>query len=199
MLLPILILLLVLSPVLLLTALLVRLSSPGPIFFIQPRIGFNNELIKVLKFRTMYADQSDIRAEQTTTAGCFSARSRMYCRSVPCWLGMLSIGIGTSIITLGMMSGTTPNIPYLASSSATRASAGQAGNGKPLQSDWFISAVRSWPWSVRVEFEPLSPGAMTLSNPFNSYGGSTTIATGNVECVVSATFTVRQRMSRSGW
>jgi exopolysaccharide biosynthesis polyprenyl glycosylphosphotransferase len=59
---------LILSPVLLLTALLVRLSSPGPIFFVQPRIGFNNELIKVLKFRTMYADQSDEKAEQTTTA-----------------------------------------------------------------------------------------------------------------------------------
>ncbi|HWJ58710.1 MAG TPA: exopolysaccharide biosynthesis polyprenyl glycosylphosphotransferase [Sphingomicrobium sp.] len=57
-----------LSPLLLLTALLVRLSSPGPIFFIQPRVGFNNELIKVLKFRTMYADKSDLRAEQTTTA-----------------------------------------------------------------------------------------------------------------------------------
>jgi polysaccharide biosynthesis protein PslA len=57
-----------LSPVLLLTALLVRLSSPGPLFFIQPRIGFNNEVIRVLKFRTMYADQSDFRAEQTTTA-----------------------------------------------------------------------------------------------------------------------------------
>ncbi|HWJ58978.1 MAG TPA: sugar transferase, partial [Sphingomicrobium sp.] len=57
-----------LSPLLLLTATLVRLSSPGPLFFIQPRVGFNNELIKVLKFRTMYADKSDIRAEQTTTA-----------------------------------------------------------------------------------------------------------------------------------
>ncbi len=59
---------LVLSPVLLITALLVRLSSPGPIFFVQPRIGFNNELIKVLKFRSMYAERSDLRAEQTTTA-----------------------------------------------------------------------------------------------------------------------------------
>jgi Undecaprenyl-phosphate glucose phosphotransferase len=57
-----------LSPLLLLTAVLVRISSPGPIFFIQPRVGFNNELIKVLKFRTMYADKSDLRAEQTTTA-----------------------------------------------------------------------------------------------------------------------------------
>jgi polysaccharide biosynthesis protein PslA len=60
--------LVLLSPILLLTALLVRLSSPGPLFFVQPRIGFNNELIRVLKFRTMYADQSDFRAEQTTTA-----------------------------------------------------------------------------------------------------------------------------------
>ena len=58
-----------LSPLLLLTALLVRLSSPGPIFFVQPRIGFNNELIRVLKFRTMFADRSDLNAEQTTTAG----------------------------------------------------------------------------------------------------------------------------------
>jgi len=57
-----------LSPVLLVTALLVRLSSPGPIFFIQPRIGFNNELIRVLKFRTMYTDKSDLHAAQTTTA-----------------------------------------------------------------------------------------------------------------------------------
>ena len=61
--------LVLLSPILLLTALLVRLSSPGPIFFVEPRIGFNNELIKVLKFRTMYVEQSDLKAEQTTTAG----------------------------------------------------------------------------------------------------------------------------------
>jgi exopolysaccharide biosynthesis polyprenyl glycosylphosphotransferase len=60
--------LVLLSPLVLLTALLVRISSPGPIFFVQPRVGFNNELIKVLKFRTMYADRSDLRAEQTTTA-----------------------------------------------------------------------------------------------------------------------------------
>ena len=60
--------LLVLSPVILLTALLVRLSSPGPLFFIQPRVGFNNELIRVFKFRTMYADCADMQAEQTTTA-----------------------------------------------------------------------------------------------------------------------------------
>jgi Undecaprenyl-phosphate glucose phosphotransferase len=56
-----------LSPVLLIAALLVRLSSPGPVLFIQPRVGFNNETINVFKFRTMYTDMSDLGARKTTT------------------------------------------------------------------------------------------------------------------------------------
>lgn len=59
----------VLSPILAVAALLVRLSSPGPIFFVQPRIGFNNEAINVLKFRTMFAHLTDVGAERTTTRG----------------------------------------------------------------------------------------------------------------------------------
>jgi len=59
--------LVVLAPVLLIAALLVRLSSPGPILFVQPRVGFNNEAINVFKFRTMYADKADMGARQTTT------------------------------------------------------------------------------------------------------------------------------------
>jgi Undecaprenyl-phosphate glucose phosphotransferase len=57
-----------LAPVMLVTALLVRLSSPGPVLFVQPRIGFNNEIIHVFKFRTMFADRADYEARQTTTA-----------------------------------------------------------------------------------------------------------------------------------
>lgn len=59
--------LLALSPLLLVTALLVRLSSPGPVLFVQPRIGFNNETINVFKFRTMYTHMTDVGARQTTT------------------------------------------------------------------------------------------------------------------------------------
>ena len=61
--------LILLSPVLLVTALLVRLSSPGPILFVQPRVGFNNETINVFKFRTMYTEMTDVGAKQTTTRG----------------------------------------------------------------------------------------------------------------------------------
>ena len=58
---------LLLSPVLAAVALLVRISSPGPILFIQPRVGFNNETISVFKFRTMYTDMADVGARKTTT------------------------------------------------------------------------------------------------------------------------------------
>jgi Undecaprenyl-phosphate glucose phosphotransferase len=41
-------------PVLAVVALAVRLDSPGPIFFRQPREGFNNRTFNCFKFRTMY-------------------------------------------------------------------------------------------------------------------------------------------------
>jgi exopolysaccharide biosynthesis polyprenyl glycosylphosphotransferase len=51
-----LILLLITSPIMLITALLIKLTSPGPVFFIQERIGFNKRRFKLLKFRTMVPD-----------------------------------------------------------------------------------------------------------------------------------------------
>ena len=56
-----------LAPVMIVAALMVRFSSPGPILFVQPRVGFNNEVILVYKFRTMYVEATDIGAKMTTT------------------------------------------------------------------------------------------------------------------------------------
>jgi len=42
-----------LSPVLLLVAVIVKLDSPGPALFRQQRLGFNNNVMVVYKFRTM--------------------------------------------------------------------------------------------------------------------------------------------------
>ncbi|WP_416908759.1 MAG: undecaprenyl-phosphate glucose phosphotransferase [Polymorphobacter sp.] len=47
---------LVAAPVMALTALAVKLDSPGPVLFRQPREGFNNKPFEVLKFRSMYVD-----------------------------------------------------------------------------------------------------------------------------------------------
>lgn len=59
--------LLFLSPVMLLVALAIRLDSKGPVFFKQKRYGFNNELIEVYKFRSMYVEQSDKTAAKLVT------------------------------------------------------------------------------------------------------------------------------------
>ncbi len=58
--------LLFLGPLMLLIALAIKLDSPGPVFFKQPRFGFNNQLINVWKFRTMYSDLSDRNCEVQT-------------------------------------------------------------------------------------------------------------------------------------
>lgn len=58
-----------LSPILAIAALLIRLTSPGAVLFVQPRVGFNNETIRVFKFRTMYTHMTDLGARQTTTKG----------------------------------------------------------------------------------------------------------------------------------
>jgi Undecaprenyl-phosphate glucose phosphotransferase len=61
------ILLIALSPVMIATAIAVKLDSPGPVFFRQKRYGFNNELIEVYKFRSMRTDQADAAAAKLAT------------------------------------------------------------------------------------------------------------------------------------
>jgi Undecaprenyl-phosphate glucose phosphotransferase len=59
--------LLLLSPVLLATAIAVKMDSPGPVLFKQRRYGFNNELVEVFKFRSMYVDKTDATAAKLVT------------------------------------------------------------------------------------------------------------------------------------
>lgn len=57
--------LLLVSPLMLLIALAIKLESSGPVLFRQQRYGFNNNLITVLKFRSMYHGRAP-DAEQGT-------------------------------------------------------------------------------------------------------------------------------------
>jgi Undecaprenyl-phosphate glucose phosphotransferase len=61
--------LIALSPVMALVALAIKLDSRGPVLFKQKRYGFNNELIGVYKFRSMYVDQTDATASKLVTKG----------------------------------------------------------------------------------------------------------------------------------
>ena len=67
------VLLLLVSPLMLLLALGVKLSSPGPVFYRQERVGLNNQPFMMLKFRSMplHAEAGGVRwggsAKKTTT------------------------------------------------------------------------------------------------------------------------------------
>jgi len=59
--------LIALAPLMVLIAIAVRLDSKGPALFRQKRQGFNNNLIDVYKFRTMYAESTDAEASKLVT------------------------------------------------------------------------------------------------------------------------------------
>jgi Undecaprenyl-phosphate glucose phosphotransferase len=56
-----------LAPVMIGVALAVKLESNGPVIFRQKRYGFNNELIEVFKFRSMFTNMSDAAAAKLVT------------------------------------------------------------------------------------------------------------------------------------
>ncbi|MGF1445285.1 MAG: undecaprenyl-phosphate glucose phosphotransferase [Pikeienuella sp.] len=47
-------LIVLLAPLLILVAIAIKIDSPGPVFFMQPRLGFNNRVFRIFKFRSMY-------------------------------------------------------------------------------------------------------------------------------------------------
>jgi Undecaprenyl-phosphate glucose phosphotransferase len=61
------VLLVVLTPVLAAIAVAIKLDSPGPVLFRQPRLGFNNRMFTTYKFRSMYHHMTDLLADQQTT------------------------------------------------------------------------------------------------------------------------------------
>ena len=67
--------LLLLSPVMVLCAVLVRLSSPGPALFFQKRLGLHGRPFFVWKFRSMYLNAPDVRnSDGSAFAGAHDAR-----------------------------------------------------------------------------------------------------------------------------
>ncbi len=59
--------LIILSPVYAYIATMVKLSSKGPIFFYQERVGLNGRLFMIIKFRSMYMDAEDAGPQLSRT------------------------------------------------------------------------------------------------------------------------------------
>jgi lipopolysaccharide/colanic/teichoic acid biosynthesis glycosyltransferase len=53
----------VLTPLLLAVALLVMVTSPGPVFYVHPRVGRGGKPFRMVKFRSMYRNAHDRREE----------------------------------------------------------------------------------------------------------------------------------------
>jgi Undecaprenyl-phosphate glucose phosphotransferase len=61
--------LLVALPLMAIIAIAIKLDSRGPVLFKQKRYGFNNDLIEVYKFRSMYVEATDATASKLVTKG----------------------------------------------------------------------------------------------------------------------------------
>lgn len=73
-----------LMPLYLILAIGVKLSSPGPVFFLQDRIGLNGKVFRIIKFRTMFVDAeksgpqlSSANDPRITGIGKFMRKSRL--------------------------------------------------------------------------------------------------------------------------
>lgn len=73
-----------LLPIFLILAIVVKLSSTGPIFFLQDRIGLNGKTFKIIKYRTMYVDSekagpqlSSSEDPRITKVGRFLRKTRL--------------------------------------------------------------------------------------------------------------------------
>ncbi|MBT6687187.1 MAG: hypothetical protein HOB05_12745 [Bacteroidetes bacterium] len=65
-------------PLILVISTLIKLETPGPIFFIQKRMGKNGELFNLYKFRTMYINSEDLLETLLTANDQYYAEYKVF-------------------------------------------------------------------------------------------------------------------------
>jgi exopolysaccharide biosynthesis polyprenyl glycosylphosphotransferase len=87
--------LILLSPLMLIIAILVRLTSPGPILYRQTRCGFNGRRFSLYKFRSMVANADELRSELESfneiEGAAFKMKNDPRCTPLGRWLRKFSL------------------------------------------------------------------------------------------------------------
>lgn len=100
------ILLLLLSPLFLIVAILIRTTSRGPVFFLQERVGLNQRKFKMIKFRSMVVDaesQRDVLHTHNESDGpIFKIRNDPRVTPVGRWIRRLSIDELPQLVNVAM-------------------------------------------------------------------------------------------------
>ncbi len=94
-----LVLLIIFPPMLLIVGILIKWESRGPVFFRQPRTGYQNETFRMFKFRSMSVnersgvDQAVRDDPRVTKVGAFLRRTSLdeFPQFINVWLGQMSV------------------------------------------------------------------------------------------------------------
>ena len=87
--------LVLLSPVMILAAIAIKLTSPGPVLFVQDRFGLNKRVFRMYKFRTMVENaealQSGLEGRNEAVGPVFKMRADPRVTPIGCFLRKTSI------------------------------------------------------------------------------------------------------------
>jgi exopolysaccharide biosynthesis polyprenyl glycosylphosphotransferase len=152
--------LLVLAPVLVIIAVVVRLSSPGPALYRQERVGVRGQSFTMLKFRSMVCDADQRLAEvQGANFGdglLFKAREDPRVTSVGRWLRRFSLDELPQLVNVlnGTMSLVGPRPPLPSEVARYDTSVRRRLLVKPgLTGLWQVSGRSDLPWDEAVRLD----------------------------------------------
>jgi exopolysaccharide biosynthesis polyprenyl glycosylphosphotransferase len=143
------VLLVLLAPLFIFIAILVRLDSPGPALFVQKRVGLNGDLFNMFKFRSMFEDAAKYAPSPTSSSDPRITRIGRFLRRAS--LDELPQLIN---VFLGAMSlvGPRPEMPFIVEDYDSR-QCGRLQVVPGITGLWQLSADRAFPIHFNVEYD----------------------------------------------
>jgi len=143
------VLLVLLSPLFVLIAILVRFDSPGSALFVQKRVGLNGDLFNMFKFRSMFEDAAKYAPSPTSSSDPRITRIGRFLRRAS--LDELPQLINVFLGTMSLV-GPRPEMPFIVDSYDARQSRRlQVVPG--ITGLWQLSADRAFPIHSNVEYD----------------------------------------------